>query len=45
MTMKNDATFEEKLTLGSENDISNLVNFIASCGKSQYLRYIYVLLL
>ena len=45
MAIKNDATFEEKQTLGSKNDISNLVNFIASYGKSKYLCYIYVLLL
>ena len=41
MTIKNDATFEEKLTLGSKNDISNLVNFIASYGKSKYLLKVY----
>ena len=29
-----DAKFEEKLTLGSENDMRNLVNFNASSGKS-----------
>ena len=27
MTMLNDAKFEEKLTLGSKNDMRNLVNF------------------
>ena len=29
-----DAKFEEKLTLGSKNDMRNLVNSIASSGKS-----------
>ena len=27
MTLKSDAKFEEKLTLGSKNDMRNLVNF------------------
>ena len=35
MTLKSDAKFEEKLTLGSKNDMSNFVNFNASSGKSQ----------
>ena len=34
MTLKSDAKFEEKLTLGSKNDMRNLVNFNASTGKS-----------
>ena len=34
MTLKGDVKFEEKLTLGSKNDIRNLVNFNASSGKS-----------
>ena len=34
MTLKNDAKFEEKLALGSKNDMSNLMNFNASSGKS-----------
>ena len=34
MTLKSDVKFEEKLTLGSKNDIRNLVNFNASSGKS-----------
>ena len=34
MTLKSDAKFEEKLTLGSKNDMRNLVNFNASCDKS-----------
>ena len=44
MTLKSDAKFEEKLTLGSKNDMRNLVNFNASSGKSENLYY-YVLLL
>ena len=34
MTLKSDAKFQEKRTLGSENDMRNLVNFNASSGKS-----------
>ena len=34
MTPKSDAKFEEKLTHGSKNDMRNLVNSIASSGKS-----------
>ena len=37
MTLKSDAKFEEKLTLGSKNDMRNLVNFNASSGKSDNL--------
>ena len=33
MTLKSDAKFEEKLALGSKNDMKNLVNFNASSGK------------
>ena len=32
VTLKSDAKFEEKLTLGSKNDMRNLVNFNASSG-------------
>ena len=32
MTLKSDAKFEEKLTLGSKNNMRNLVNFNASRG-------------
>ena len=39
MTLKNDARFEEKLTLGSKNNMRNLVNFNASSGKSQNLHF------
>ena len=35
MTMKSDAKIEEKLTLNSKNDMTNLVNFSASSGKSE----------
>ena len=37
MTLKSDAKFEEKLTLGSKNNMRNLVNFNASSGKSENL--------
>ena len=33
MTLKTDEKFEEKLTLGSKDDMRNLVNFNASSGK------------
>ena len=35
MTLKVDAKFKVKLTCGLKNDISNLVNFRASSGKSE----------
>ena len=35
MTLKSDAKFEEKLTLGSKNDTRNLVYFNASSAKSE----------
>ena len=38
MTLKSDAKFEEKLTLGSKTDMTNLVNFNASSGKSGNLQ-------
>ena len=34
---KSYAKFEKKLTLGSKNDMMNLVNFSASSGKSESL--------
>ena len=37
--MKSDAKFEEKLTLGSKNDIMNLVKFNSSCSKSENLHF------
>ena len=39
MTLKNDAKFEEKLTLDSKNDLRNLVNFNASSGKSENFHF------
>ena len=44
MTLKSDVKFEEKLTLGSKNDMRNLVNFNASSGKSENLHFDVVLL-
>ena len=35
MTLKSDAKYEEKLTLAPKNNMSNLVNFNASSGKSE----------
>ena len=39
MTLKSDAKFEGKLTLGSKNDMRNLMNFNASSGKSGNLHF------
>ena len=33
------AKFEEKLTLGSKNDMSNLMNFNVRSGKSESLHF------
>ena len=44
MTLKRDAKFEEKLTLGSKNDMRNLVNFNVSSGKSGNLHFDVLLL-
>ena len=44
MTLKSDAKFEEKLTLGSKYDMRYLVNFHASSSKSEHL-HVDVLLL
>ena len=44
MTLKNDAIFEEKLTLGSKNDIKNLVAFNGSSGKSEKFHFDVLLL-
>ena len=44
MTLKSDAKFEEKLTLGSKNDMRNLVNFNARSGKSGNLHFDVLLL-
>ena len=37
MTLQSDAKLEEKLTLGSKNNMRNLMNFNASSGKSENL--------
>ena len=37
--MKSDAKFEEKLTLGSNNDVTNLVNFNVSSSMSGNLHF------
>ena len=39
MTLKSDAKFEEKLTLGSKNDMRNLVNFNAGSGRSENMHF------
>ena len=44
MTPKSDANFEEKLTLGSENDMRSLVSFNPSSGKSENLHFVVLLL-
>ena len=44
MTLKNDAKFEEKLTLHSTNDMRNFVNLNASSGKSEKLHFDVLLL-
>ena len=45
MTLKSDAKFKEKLTLGSKNDMRSLVSFNVSSDKSQNLLSDVVLLL
>ena len=44
MTLMSDAKFEEKLALGSKNDMTNLVNFNASKDKSENLHFDVLLL-
>ena len=44
MKMKGDEKFKEKLTLGSKNDMRNLVNFNASSSKSENLPFDVLLL-
>ena len=39
MTLESDAKFEEKLAHGFKNDMTNLVNFNASNGKSENLPF------
>ena len=44
MALESDAKFEQKLALGSKNDMTNLVNFNASSGKSENLHFDVLLL-
>ena len=44
MTVKSDAKFDEKLTFGSKNDMSNLVNFDGGSGKCENLHFDVLLL-
>ena len=44
MTLKRDAKFEEKLTLGSKHEMRNLGNLNASSGKSGNLHFDVLLL-
>ena len=44
MTLKSEANFEEKLTLGSKNDMRNLVTFNAISGRSGNLHFDVLLL-
>ena len=44
MILRRDAKYEKKLTLGSKNDMRNLVNFNASSGKSKHLHFDVLLL-
>ena len=39
MRLKSDAKFEEKLGLGSKNDMKNLENFNASSSTSGHLHF------
>ena len=45
MTLMSNVKFEEKLALGSKNDMTNLVNFNMSSGKSENLHFNVLLLL
>ena len=45
LTLKCDAKFQEKLILGSKNDMRNLVNYNASSSKSENMHFDVVLLL
>ena len=44
MTLTGNAKFKGKLTNGLKNDIRNLVNFLASSGKSENLHFVVLLL-
>ena len=39
MTLKSDSKFEKKLTLGSNNNMRNFVNFNAGSSKSDNLHF------
>ena len=39
ITLKSDPNFEEKLTFCLKNNMRNLVNFNASCRKSENLHF------
>ena len=41
-TEESDGKFEEKLSLGFKNDMTNLVNFNAGSGKSENLSIAYM---
>ena len=43
MTLKSDAKFQEKLSLGSKNDMKNLANFNARSGKPENLHIMFEL--
>ena len=44
MTLESDANFEEKLALGFKNNMTDLVNFNVSSGKSENLHFDVLLL-
>ena len=44
MTLKSDAKFEKKLTLGSKNDMKNLVNFNVSSSNPENFHFDVLLL-
>ena len=44
MTLKSDAKFEEKLAVGSKNDLRKLISFNASSSKSEKLHFNVLLL-
>ena len=39
MALESHAKFDKKLALGFENDLNDLVNFNASCEKSENLHF------
>ena len=44
MTVESDTKFEEKLAIGFKNDMTNLVNFNVSNGRSENLHFDVLLL-